>query len=193
MSFAVKLNEKYTYRDYLSWDDGKRWELIEGVPYDMTPAPNAGHQSISMDLAIVLSAYLKSNEQGCRVFAAPFDVRFTDNENDSTVVQPDLVVICDKKKIDKKGAVGAPDICIEILSPGTSYKDETEKLKLYEKHGVTEYWIVNPAARYVMIYSHSGESYDKPGYYKETEVVTSSVLPGLELELKGIWPDEDLV
>jgi Uma2 family endonuclease len=193
MPHAVKLDQKYTYKDYLSWDDGKRWELIEGVPYDMTPGPSAGHQSVSGDLYYELSSYLKKEKSLCTLLTAPFDVRFTDDENASTVVQPDLVVICDKKKIDKKGAVGAPDICIEILSPGTSYKDETEKLKLYEKHGVTEYWIVNPAARYVMIYSHSGESYDKPGYYKETEVVTSSVLPGLELELKGIWPDGDLV
>jgi len=190
MSVAVKLDKRYSYADYLNWPEDERWEIIEGVPYDMSPAPNTEHQSISMKLSIEIGNFLKGKRY--QIFAAPFDVRFakkdeiSDNET-YTVVQPDLLVVCDKKKLDKKGCVGAPDIAVEILSPATAYKDETEKLKLYEKQGVREYWIVNPKAQYMMIYRLNEDRFDKPDYYHKEDVVNSKVLEGFSLKLPDIW------
>lgn len=187
---AKNLNEKYTYADYLTWDDDTRWELIEGVPYDMTPAPNTEHQEVSIALSGELYNFLK--QRACRVFAAPYDVRLVekagvDDPEVKTVVQPDIVVICDNKKIDKGGCLGSPDIVVEILSPSTAYKDEGEKLKLYEKHGVKEYWIVNPEARYIMIYRLENSKYGKPEYLTENETLESRVLEGLRIELAEVW------
>ena len=187
---AKNLNEKYTYADYLTWDDDTRWELIEGVPYDMTPAPNTEHQEVSIALSGELYNFLK--QRACRVFAAPYDVRLVekagvDDPEVKTVVQPDIVVICDNKKIDKGGCLGSPDIVVEILSPSTAYKDEGEKLKLYEKHGVKEYWIVNPEARYIMIYRLENSKYGKPEYLTENETLESRVLEGLRVELSEVW------
>lgn len=184
------MNKKYTYADYLTWDDDTRWELIDGVPYDMTPAPDSNHQAVSGELFGIIWLFLK--QRSCRVFAAPYDVRLVekadaDDSEVTTVVQPDIVVICDEKKIDKGGCQGTPDIVVEILSPSTAYKDEGEKLKLYEKHGVKEYWIVNPGARYIMIYRIENSKYGKPEYLTENETLESRVLEGLRIELSEVW------
>jgi len=187
---AKKADERYTYADYLSWDDGERWELIEGIPHCMTPAPNTEHQTLSMELSGILHGFLKGKP--CRVFAAPFDVRLPashgagDGDVD-TVVQPDISVICDESKIDARGCLGAPDITVEILSPSTAYRDETEKLKLYEKHGVKEYWIINPEAKYMMIYRLKDGTYGKPDYLMGDDVLESRVLQGFRVPLKEIW------
>lgn len=189
---AKDLNKKYTYADYLTWDDEERWELIEGVPYCMTPAPLASHQHVSGEIFGNLWSFIKGKP--CRAFAAPFDIRLTaDSDTDDSsienVVQPDISVICDEQKIDKRGCLGPPDVIIEILSPATAYRDETEKLKLYEQHGVKEYWIVNPDARYVMVYNIADNKFGKPPYYTENETLTSPVLKGFTLELTDIWSD----
>lgn len=189
---AKDLNKKYTYADYLTWDDEERWELIQGVPFCMTPAPLANHQHISGEIFGNIWSFLKNKP--CRVFAAPFDVRLvddviTDDRSIETVVQPDISVICDEKKIDRKGCLGPPDIVIEILSPSTAYRDETDKLMLYEKYGVKEYWVVNPDARYVMVYILSGSTYNKPAYYTQNEILKSHVLQEFTLDLSGIWSD----
>ena len=186
----LKADEKFTYTDYQTWPDDERWELIEGEAWDMSPAPNTGHQSISMILSGEFYNYLK--DKPCNVFAAPFDVRLQEEEDSSedeiiTVVQPDIAVICDKDKIDKKGCLGAPDIVIEILSPSTAFKDETNKLKLYEKHGVKEYWIVNPEANYIIIYHLKGNRFTKPEYYRDNDIIESSVLKDLKINLADIF------
>ena len=190
MSTAVKLNQKYTYADYLTWPDDERWEIIEGVPFAMGPAPAPDHQRILLSLVRIIASYL--DKKPCEAFVAPFDVRFSTEADDSvdTVVQPDISVICDKQKIDKRGAVGAPDIVVEILSPSTSYKDETEKLKLYEKHGVREYWIVNPAMKTIQVFVHDGEKFGKPGYYTVEESIQCIAVEGLEVRLVDIFPEE---
>ena len=190
MSVAVKLDEKYSYADYIKWPEDERWELINGVPYNMSPAPARKHQGISMSLSSKIFNFLGNSN--CKVYSAPFDVRFleinkTNSEDVFTVVQPDISVICDIDKLDDKGCVGAPDIVIEILSPSTSYKDEGEKLGLYELHGVKEYWIVNPEAQYVMIYRLNGSRFDKPDYYRDDEIIESNILDGLNLKLSEIW------
>ncbi len=187
---AKKSGKTFSYADYLSWPDDERWEIIEGVAYDMSPAPNTEHQSISFKLSGILYNFLKNKQ--CEAFVAPFDVRLAETEHETdeelkTVVQPDIVVICDQNKIDKRGCLGAPDIAVEILSPSTSYKDQTEKLLLYEKHGVKEYWIVNPDAKYVMIYHFKGVKYSKPEYLNENDTLESRAVEGLTIDLSELW------
>ena len=187
---AKKLNEKFSYADYLSWPDDERWEIIEGVPYDMSPAPARVHQKLSAIIFAKIYNFLSDKE--CEVYFAPFDVRLAESKHEvdeeiETVVQPDIVVVCDQNKLDKQGCLGAPDITIEILSPSTSYKDQTEKLLLYEKHGVKEYWIVNPDAKYVMAYHLEGVKYGKPEYLTENDALVSRVLDGIEIDLSEVW------
>ena len=126
--------ETYTYEDYLLWSDEERWELIDGVPYNMTPAPSRVHQGISMELSRQIANHLAGKM--CKIYAAPFDVRLpkSDEEEEQieTVVQPDLVVVCDGNKLDERGCKGAPDLIIEILSPYTAGKDMKIKRNLYE-------------------------------------------------------------
>jgi Putative restriction endonuclease len=109
---ALKREERFTYGDYLTWDDGERWELIDGVPYNMSPAPTVRHQAISRELLTEFALHLRGKP--CQVFAAPFDVRLPEaDESDDlveTVVQPDLSVVCDKKKLDDAGCRGAPEL-----------------------------------------------------------------------------------
>jgi len=142
--------EAFTYADYLTWEnDDQRVEIIEGGVYDMSPAPSTNHQIVATNLVEALNSKMKEN--GCRVLAAPFDVRLDprmksvkDNEDDDvkTVVQPDISVYCDQTKLDDKGGAGAPDLVVEILSPHTQDKDMSVKLILYMKNQVPEYWIV---------------------------------------------------
>ncbi|MCU0288973.1 MAG: Uma2 family endonuclease [Acidobacteria bacterium] len=140
--------ERFTYAQYITWPDQERWELIEGIPYDMSPDPSRYHQEISMNLAFEINKFLKENGKKCKVYAAPFDVRLpesgqTDAETMS-VVQPDISVICSPGKLDDKGCKGAPDFIAEITSLATIKKDMKDKLLLYEKHGVPEYWVIQP-------------------------------------------------
>lgn len=185
-----KPEEKFTYADYLSWPDEERWELIEGEAWDMSPAPGTDHQKVLREIFGRFYEYLQG--KNCELFPAPFDVRFQEpnelsDEEILTVVQPDLVVICDPSKIDERGCAGAPDIAVEILSPSTAYKDETMKLKLYEKHGVKEYWIVNPEAQYIMIYRLDREKYSKPEYLKDDDIIESRVLKGFKAKLSDLF------
>ncbi|MCK4468735.1 MAG: Uma2 family endonuclease [Desulfobacterales bacterium] len=185
-----KLDEKFSYADYLSWPDDERWEIIEGVAYDMSPAPAREHQRVSAIIFAKIYNFLSGKE--CEVYFAPFDVRLAETKDEAdeeieTVVQPDIVVICDQNKLDKRGCLGAPDITVEILSPSTSYKDQTEKLLLYEKHGVKEYWIVNHDAKYIMIYCLEGVKYGKPEYLTENDILESRALEGLKIDLSEVW------
>ena len=195
-SNAVSPDKRYRYSDYEKWPDDERWELINGEAWDMSPAPGSGHQLISGKLTAVLTNYL-SNHKGL-TFPAPFDVRLPDSGDESiddtdTVVQPDISVICDPSKIDKKGCRGAPDIVVEILSPSTGYKDETAKFKLYEKHGVKEYWIVNPETHAVLLYFLENGEFAKPAYFKRKETLTSRVLTNLKIPLEEVFSQLDFL
>ena len=184
------LNTEFSYKDYLTWNkDNERWELINGIPYDMSPAPTRKHQGISRNLSMQLSNYLDDKE--CSIYAAPFDVRlpvgFQADSEIKTVVQPDISVFCDQDKLDDRGAVGAPDLIIEILSPSTAAKDLREKFSLYEKSGVKEYWIVDPANETLTVYSldvngkyprgkiFAGEDKVKVGIFKDLEIKMDTV------------------
>jgi len=179
----------YTYADYLSWDEG-RWELIDGELWDMTPAPSRQHQEISISLSSLLHEFFKKRD--CSVYAAPFDVRLSspDGAEDyatTTVVQPDISVICDREKLDDRGCIGAPDLIIEILSPSTAAKDLKVKRALYEKHGVNEYWLVHPTDKIVLAYLlGEDDQYGKAQILDQEDVLRSVVFEELEIILKEL-------
>jgi Uma2 family endonuclease len=190
MPHAKKIKKTYTYRDYLTWDDDVRVELIDGVVYDMTPAPVRKHQELLMSLALSFGNFLKNKK--CRVYPAPFDVRLPSEgegpDNASTVVQPDISIICDRAKLDEKGCVGAPDLVVEILSPATAAKDMREKLSLYERNGVREYWIIHPAEETLMVFLPGKDGkYSKPRVYSKQDTVSVGILRGLRIRLAEVF------
>ncbi|OAM92810.1 Endonuclease, Uma2 family (restriction endonuclease fold) [Pelosinus fermentans] len=193
MVLAVKNKGiSYTYADYLDWDDGQRWELIHGVAYNMSPAPSRRHQEISQTLSRKIGNYLDGKP--CKVYTAPFDVRLPlDGEDDKStgnVVQPDIVVICDKEKLDDQGCIGAPDFIIEILSPGTVKLDMVIKLHLYEKAGVKEYWLVHPTDHTVTVFKLGEDGmYGRYEVYDHSEQLSVGIFSDLVLELSEIFAE----
>nr|WP_321410875.1 Uma2 family endonuclease [uncultured Carboxylicivirga sp.] len=186
----LDINKLYTFKDYLTWQFKTRVELIKGRIFKMSPAPSPIHQEVASALNAELYQYLKG--KACKVFPAPFDVRLDNDKNGThTVVQPDLSVICDLMKIDDKGCNGAPDLVVEIISPSTAKKDLHEKYDLYERSGVKEYWIIHPFERTLTCFL-----LDNAGVYKATkpltegDIVKSELLPGFELNLTYIFPEQ---
>ncbi|MCK5154256.1 MAG: Uma2 family endonuclease [Spirochaetales bacterium] len=181
----------FTYGDYCLWPESERWELIDGVAFDMSPAPSRQHQSILTE--IMGQIYNLLSEVPCEVYCAPFDVRFPDytEQKDfeiSTVVQPDLVVVCDNEKLDDKGCAGAPDLVVEILSPSTMSKDLHQKFSLYEKHGVKEYWVISPGDKVLFRYKLSAEGkYLEPEIYGKSDVLNSDIIVNFKIELKRVF------
>lgn len=183
---------KYTYKDYLNWPDEERWEIIDGIPYNMSPAPSRKHQKISGELFATIHNYLK--DKTCEIYSAPFDVRlFTDNaidEETMNVVQPDIAVICDPSKLDNKGCKGSPDLIIEIVSSSTLKKDLKEKFYLYEKAGVKEYWIVYPDEKTIVSYIlNENGKYGRPEVYSEEDNIKVRILESLEISLIDIFTE----
>lgn len=193
MSIASpKPDKKYTYADYLNWPDVERWEILGGQLFMMTPSPSSQHQRILMEIASQLHTYLRG--KSCAVFPAPFDVRLPQgdekDEEIDNVVQPDLVVVCDRSKIDKRGCKGAPDLIVEILSYSTAKKDLNEKFNLYEKSGVKEYWVVFPGDEVVEVYQlDENMKYVKTGTYQNSSRIKVGILPELEIDLSPVFQD----
>jgi Uma2 family endonuclease len=190
MSQAAATDKKFTYGDYLNWPEGERWELIDGIPYDMTPAPSTTHQTVVVDLLRQISNFLVDKD--CRVFVAPFDVRLPEGgEADvevMTVVQPDIAIICDSEKLDRRGCRGAPDCIIEIISPGTASKDQIQKVALYEKHGVKEYWLVHPMDRLITVRLLDDASrYGIPAIHEAKGQLPVQTLPGLDIDIDSVF------
>ena len=177
--------KRYTYADYCSGEDDERWELIDGVPYAMA-APLIPHQRVSSRIHVQIGSFL--HKKTCEVFYAPTDVRLNADTSDDTVVQPDLLVVCDKSKIDNKGIIGAPDLIIEILSPSSASHDTIRKFMLYLKSNVREYWIVDPVTGSVIVNILKDGSYIAKAYEK-TEVVPVSVLEGCSVNLAEVFFD----
>ncbi len=185
-----KSDELFSYRDYLQWPEDERWELINGIAYNMSPAPNRMHQLISGNLSFQIRKFLESKQ--CQVYCAPFDVLFPKDEEDegdiNTVIQPDIVVYCDISRLTEKGATGAPDFVVEILSPSTSRRDQSVKFDLYAANGVKEYWIVDPAGQWVNQYLLTKKgNFDNGNLFVNTGLVKSSTLKGFELEIEMIF------
>ncbi len=175
----------YTYADYYQWKFLERLELFRGKVFKMA-APSPMHQIILANLHLKWGPFLK--KQPCKVFLAPFDVRLplkggTNDDQITTVVQPDLSVICDPSKIDSRGCCGAPDVTVEIISPGNSKKDILLKFDLYEEAGVKEYWIIEPRGKTATIHllDENGK-YSNCRRYACGDRISSTVIPGFEIQ-----------
>lgn len=191
-SLAQKQNVRYTYGDYKKWDEGERWELIDGIAYNMTPAPSRKHQKVLTDLLRQFATYLV--DKPCEVYVAPFDVRLPENDEAdddiSTVVQPDISIICDSSKLDEAGCKGSPDLIVEILSASTSRKDQKEKFQRYERAGVREYWLVDPVANTVMLFTLGADGrYGRPDVYGSEDKIKVGIFSDLEIDLQAAFMD----
>ena len=183
-------NKTYTYADYAQWDDEQRWELIEGVPYNMTPAPTLRHQNILGELHLQIASFLKGKD--CKVFLAPCDLLLPEKDQEDNqsknILQPDIMVVCDSSKIKDKYVVGAPDWIIEILSPSTAKKDKIQKKKAYEKAGVKEYWLVSQTYGTITIFKLKDGKLTHQDVYDETAELDVETLPGLTIIANDILP-----
>jgi Uma2 family endonuclease len=209
--------KKYTYADYVTWPDDIRVELIHGEVYPMgeteyrkgddgkvhamTPAPRPKHQRISSKLLQLMANALDSSP--CEVYSAPFDVLLDASTEQSTaeqstrkseyIVQPDLSIICDPKKIGEQGCLGPPDLVVEITSKSSASRDHITKYELYQNYGVPEYWIVEPEYGIVLVH-HLGDDgkYAAPVRLDTSGTIESKAVPGLLVPLAGVFPtDED--
>ncbi|EIC27944.1 MULTISPECIES: Uma2 family endonuclease [Methylomicrobium] len=193
----LDLNQTYSYADYLTWQLDETIELIKGKIMLMSPAPNVGHQRVSIRLAALLYNFFKGKK--CQVFAAPFDVRLYDRKKSvlaskdiHTVVQPDLCVICDTAKLDVQGCNGAPEWIIEILSKGNSKKEMQIKYELYAESGVGEYWLVYPyeQAIYQFVSDNNGR-YRLNAMYPNSGMAKSHLFPDLSIDLSEVFEGFD--
>jgi len=176
--------KQYTYEDYAGWNDDVRYELIDGKAYMMS-APSVTHQSISMELSRQIASFLVGKQ--CSVFAAPFDVcLFGKGDEDDTVVQPDIVVICDREKLDTKRCNGAPDMIIEITSPSTSRHDRITKLNKYMQAGVREYWVVDTDDKGVAVHILENGKYVISAY-EGTETISVNILDECTIILPDVF------
>lgn len=184
-------NKVYSYADYLTWKFQERLELIKGKISKMSPAPSTLHQKVSSNLSGILWNEFKNHK--CKLFSAPFDVRLLDKKKSTldkdvfTVVQPDLCVICDENKLDARGAFGAPDLVIEILSPGNSNKEMKYKFDLYQEAGVLEYWIVNPENKTLFIYQLQDNRFIGLHPLIAEDTIVSPLFPQLNFVLDEIF------
>lgn len=181
----------YSYADYLKWDFEEIVELIKGKVFKKAAAPSRKHQEVSLNLSRILGNFLLG--QKCKVYAAPFDVRFSRNPEDrkvDSVVQPDISVICDPSKLDEKGCIGAPDLIVEILSPSNSRVELQNKYELYEEFGVREYWIIHPAESSLLIYTLVEGKYQPSRLFTSGDKIQSIVLPELELDLEEVFSED---
>ena len=185
----LDLNGTYTYADYLKWKFEERLELFRGKIFKMSPAPSRGHQKILSKLHIAFASQF--NTTLCNVYFAPFDVRLqkikANDEKVTTVVQPDLCVICDENKLDDKGCNGSPDLSVEILSPGNSKKEMGIKFDLYEENEVQEYCIVDPSEKTVLMYVLKENKYIGLKPFIEDDNITSLLFAKLNFPLTEIF------
>lgn len=179
----------HAYRDYLEWPENARHELIDGAAY-IVPQPNRLHQEYVGGIYMQIKNALLDSRTPARAYIAPFDVRLPkSNESDDrvdTVVQPDVLVICDPSKLDDRGARGAPDWVVEVLSPATASHDQTTKLAAYERARVPEVWFVHPTDRTVAVYRHDGTRYARPAIHEMSGELAVGVLPQVRIDWAGL-------
>ena len=181
---SPKPKAKLTYEDYAKTPDDERWELIDGELFRM-PSPNIAHQITSGNLFLRVAPFVRERDLGI-VFAAPTDVVLSDTDT----VEPDLLFI----SMERMGIIatfnvqGAPDLVAEIHSPSTAQRDLTAKRGLYARHGVKEYWPIDPEARTVTVLLLGNGDYVEAGVYREGDTVTSPTLEGLSFGVEEIFP-----
>ena len=190
----LDLTQTYSYADYMSWKFEQTLEIIRGKIFPMA-GPSRVHQKISWQLSGIFFNYFKDKQ--CEVYAAPFDVRLYDkfksidaDKDIYNVVQPDLCVICDLDKLDDRGCIGAPDLIVEILSPGNSKREMKIKKGLYAEAGVQEYWVIDPNQETLTQFVGIGENgnYNRPLIFTSDDEVVSIVFPDLIIDLKTLFP-----
>jgi Uma2 family endonuclease len=181
MGLPLRDRQRHTYGEYLSWPEDARYELIDGEAYLMAPAPDLAHQDVAG--GVFSQIYSQLEGKACRAFVAPVDVRLPklDEADDQidTVVQPDVLVVCDPSKLDRRGVRGAPDWVLEVLSPSTAGHDQVLKRRIYEQAGVREFWLVHPMDRVLTIYRLDGVEYGKPDVQELKGSTEIRVLPGV--------------
>ena len=189
MGALPKEEQYFTYADYKDWElkEGERFELIYGEAFAMS-APNERHQSILGELTTQFHVFLRGKP--CKVYPAPFDVRlfYKEDESDDTVVQPDIVIICDEEKRGYEGCRGAPDMVVEILSPSNTAIEMERKLKLYRKAGVREYWVVDPENQGLTVYQFR-EKIISIQTYGNTEIVSVGIFDNLDISLEQVFAE----
>ena len=192
MSLAQRDVQRHTYGEYATWPEGVRCELIDGIVYDMAPAPSRRHQEVLGELFRQVADALEGTP--CRPYIAPFDVRLPEaDEADAavaTVVRPDLVVVCDEARLDERGCRGAPDWVVEVLSPGSARHDQGVKREVYERHGVAEYWLIHPIDRVVMVYRLTQGAYGKPEVHATAGTLACGLLPRVVVDWGRVLPEE---
>ena len=185
----IDLTGFYSYANYLRWEIDERLELIRGRIYQMS-APSRVHQSVTGAMHAEIYLYLKN--KSCEVYIAPFDVRLTHGSTDddavTTVVQPDICVVCDLSKLDPRGCIGAPDIMVEVLFPSNNKKELNVKFYLYEEFGIKEYWVVHPIKKSIMKYElDAAGKYSINSQFTADSEFTSTLLPGFRLDLQELF------
>lgn len=179
---------RHTYADYLNWPEDVRYELIDGVAYMMAPAPARIHQDCVLEIARQVSNGLEGKP--CRAYIAPFDVRLPKGKEDDdeidTVLQPDVLVVCDRSKLDDRGLRGAPDWVAEVLSPATASHDQTIKFAAYERAAVPEVWFVHPTDRVVTVYRLDGSRYGRPSISEMKGELAVGPVPGVSIDWERV-------
>jgi Uma2 family endonuclease len=190
MALPQRQTEHYSYADYATWPDDVRYELINGEAYAMAPAPTRTHQLLVGEL--FSQVYNALRGKPCQPFVAPFDVRLprADEADDrvDTVVQPDVLVVCDPAKVDERGVRGAPDWVAEVISPSSAAHDQITKRDLYERAGVQEYWLLHPTDRLVTVYRLEGGRYGRPEISEMKGDLAIGVLEGVSVDW-SLFPD----
>ena len=189
-------NEHHSYGDYLTWPRDARYELIEGAAYLMSPAPDLAHQELVGEIFVQVSVALRGKPG--RAFVAPLDVRLPrgdePDEQIDSVVQPDVLVVCDAGKLDRRGVRGAPDWVIEVRSSSTAGHDQVRKRRIYEQAGVRELWLVHPTDRVLTVYRLLGSEYGKPDTQALEGETPVGVLPSVVIRWNEVVarlpPDE---
>jgi Uma2 family endonuclease len=191
----LDFNKKYTYSDYVLWKFQERVELLKGKIFKMA-APSLTHQEISSNLHGLFWFHFRNHS--CKLYAAPVDVRLplpehrVTSDKIDTVIQPDLCVVCDVSKlVDNQSCVGAPDLVVEILSPGNSRREMKDKFELYEEAGVLEYWVVDPSRRSVLVYVLKENGFISTGRpFLDDDILNSTIFEDLKVDLSEVFPKE---
>lgn len=179
----------YTYADYLKWELDEMVELIKGKVFRQVAAPRVNHQRVAGGVFNSFYEFLKDKK--CEAFIAPFDVRLPVKskkyEDIDTVVQPDICVICDPSKLDDLGCVGAPDLIVEILSPGNNKKELQNKYEVYEESGVKEYWVIHPNECTLVVNTLVQGKYQASRLFTHGDKVASQAVEGFVLDLEEVF------
>ncbi|TVP50371.1 MAG: Uma2 family endonuclease [Mongoliibacter sp.] len=180
----------YTYADYLTWEIDHMVELIKGKVFrQAAAAPRRIHQELVLKIGVQLGGLLKGKT--CKVYVAPFDVRLPvkskKHQDITTVVQPDICVVCDHGKLDELGCVGAPDLIMEILSPSNNKKELQNKYEVYEESGVKEYWIIHPYEKTLLVYTLVNGKYIPSRLFTLGDLVPSQCIEGFVLDLDELF------